>query len=510
MEQTKSTLSSLRAERLEKAAKLRKMGFDPYPSKAEKDYPNKQIVDEYEKFENKTVTLAGRLMSIREHGQLMFGHIQDQSGRIQLYIKSDELAGTSKEKQILGFDDLKLLDVGDIVQATGIVTKTKRGEISLLAKEIKLLTKSIRPLPDKWEGIKDKELLFRQRYLDMIMNPDKKWRFEMTAKILFAIRELLNSKGFLEIKTPIIQPVYGGSSAKPFRTHINALSDDFYLSISHEIYLKRLIIAGFENVFNIVGYFRNEGIDRTHNPEFNMLETMTAYKNYEYNMELTEELYQYIAKKVFNKNIYNVKGHEVDITKPWTKITMLDAVKKYAKHDFATVKSVEAANKILKEVGLDEKVNSIGEAMFKVFEVKVEKQLIEPTFVYGHPVEISPLAKAMSSDKRFAERFEVYIGGMEAGDNWTELNDPVELFNRFKAQVERRKAGDEEAHPMDVEFVEAMEYGMPPTTGLGPGIERLAMLFTETEYIDDVLFFPIQKRAPVTKLQEEIYGKENI
>lgn len=511
MSTTKSTLSQIREERINKIQELKKIGINPFNSKANKEYSNKQIIDNYDKFENKTITLAGRLMSFREHGQLAFGHIQDQSGQIQLYIRSDEMSATSKDKQLLGFKDLKLVDIGDIIQAKGIVTKTKRGEISLLVQEFTLLTKSIRPLPDKWEGIKDKELLFRQRYLDMLMNPEKRIRFETGAKILFSIREFMNSRGFLEIKTPIVQPVYGGSTAKPFTTHVNALNQDFYLAISHEIYLKRLIIAGFENVYNIVGYFRNEGIDRTHNPEFTMLETMTAFKNYEYNMELTEQLYHNIAKKVFSRSRFKIKGNDIDITKPWDKITMLDAVKKHAGFDFNNIKTIEDAYKILDKVGYkDDKPKSIGECMFKVFEEKVEEKLIEPTFVYGHPVEISPLAKTMDKDPRFAERFEVFIGGMEAGDNWTELNNPLELFERFKDQVEKGRGGDEEAHPMDIEFVEAMEYGMPPTTGLGPGIERLIMMFTETEYIDDVIFFPMQKRPPVTKLQKEIYGEENL
>lgn len=510
MTDTKSTLAQIRKERIEKADKLRGLGISPYPSKAKKDYSNKEIIDNYEKFEEKEVSLAGRLISFREHGQLAFGHIQDHSGQIQLYIKSDELEGTSKENQNIGFEELKLIDVGDILQATGKITKTQRGEISILVKELKILTKSIRPLPDKHEGIKDKETLFRQRYLDMIMNPERLHRYEIGAKILYAIREFLNSKGFLEIRTPILQPVYGGSTAKPFRTYVNSLSQDFYLAIAHELYLKRLVVAGFENVYNIVGYFRNEGIDRTHNPEFNILETMTAYKDYEYNMELTEQLYHHIAKSVFNRGVFKIKGHDVDILKPWKKILMVDAVKEHAGHNFNEVKTLEEAHKILEDEGIEERPNSIGESMFKVFEAKVEEKLIEPTFVYGHPVEISPLAKVMADDPRFVERFEVFIGGMEAGDNWTELNDPIELFERFKEQVDRREAGDEEAHPMDIEFIEAMEYGMPPTTGLGPGIERLIMMFTETEYIDDVIFFPMQRRAPANKIQRELYGEKYV
>ncbi|MBD3281006.1 lysine--tRNA ligase [Candidatus Dojkabacteria bacterium] len=511
MDKPRSTLAQIRQERLDKVEKIKQLGIEPYPSKVKRDAKIKEVTDGFAEYENKTVTLAGRLVSKREHGNLYFGHIQDQYGQIQLFIKSDEIAPTSKKKQIIGFEHLGLVDVGDIVQATGVVTKTKAGEISLLVKEFKLLTKAIRPLPDKHQGIKDKETLFRQRYLDMIMNPEKRKNFELSAKILYNIRAFMDQKGFLEIKTPIIQPVYGGSTAKPFMTHVNALGEDYYLAIAHELYLKRLIVAGFENVYNIVGYFRNEGIDRTHNPEFNMLETMSAYNNYEYNMDLTEEMYKFIAKNVFDRYNFNIKGRDVDLQKPWSKLTMLEAVKKYANYDFDQVKTIEEAHKILDEIGYkDEKPKSIGESMFKVFEEKVEEHLIEPVFIYGHPVEISPLAKQMSDDKRFVERFEVFMGGMEAGDNWTELNDPVELFDRFKDQHDRKVGGDEEAHPMDIEFIEAMEYGMPPTTGLGPGIERLCMMFTETEYLDDVVFFPMLKPAPVTKIQKEIYGEEYV
>lgn len=505
---TSSGLIGQRQERIAKAEKLRELGINPYPAKARRTHLSADIVTRFADLEEKTVVVAGRLMLLREHGKIAFAQVQDQSGRIQLFIRSSELTDLDTNEQNLGYAQLKLLDVGDIVEAEGKVVKTKTGEISVLVNKLKLLTKAIRPLPDKWAGLKDKEALFRQRYLDMIINPDKRWRFAKTAQITFAIREYLNSRGFLEIKTPILQPLYGGGTAKPFTTKVNALDVDFYMAISHELYLKRLIVAGFENVYNLVGYFRNEGIDRTHNPEFSMLETMTAYQDYQYNMDLMEGLYRYIGEKVFERTNFKVGGQEIDFGKPWERIKMLDAVKKYAGYDFATITTLEQAHQILREIGASEFPASIGESMVKVFEAKVEEKLIQPTFVYGHPVEISPLAKRMNDDKRFVERFEIFIGGIEGGDNWTELNDPLELYERFKAQVEKSRQGDSETHPMDVDFLEVMEYGMPPTTGVGPGIERLAMMYTETEYIDDVIFFPMLRPAPPTLTQQKIYGQE--
>lgn len=507
-QQDKYDLIGQRNIRIEKAQKLREMGIDPYPSQSNRNKQSQDVINNYDELENSQVTVAGRVMSWREHGSLIFSHIQDQQGRIQLYIREDSLADTSSTEQRLGFSDLGLLDVGDIIEATGKVTKTQKGEISILPEKIKILTKSLRPLPDKWSGLKDQEKIFRQRYLDTIMNPDHRWRFAKTAELVFAIREFLNAKGFLEIKTPILQPLYGGGMAKPFTTKVNALNVDYYMAISHELYLKRLITAGFDNVYNIAGYFRNEGIDRTHNPEFQMLETMSAYNNYEYNMNLIEEMYAYISNKVFNKTKFMVNEQEVDFGNAWERMDMLDAVKKYTEVDFNQIKELETAHKVLGERSIDARPTSIGEAMVALFEAEVEEKLIQPTFITGHPVEISPLAKKRSDDPRFVERFEIFIGGIEGGDNWTELNDPLELYERFKDQVDKRAAGDDEAHPMDVDFLEMMEYGMPPTTGLGPGIERLAMMMTETEYIDDVLFFPMLKPAAVTSTQKEIYGEE--
>src|SRR3989338_1152638 len=416
-----ASLIEIREERLRKIAELRKLCVDPYPSRTSRTHSNQEVLSKYAEFENKNVTLVGRLMSIREHGQIIFADLQDPSGSIQLYIKADTMQN---------FDRFKLFDIGDIVEAEGTVTKTKNGTISLEVLELRMLAKSIRSLPEKWEGVNDPEILHRQRYLDLIINPEHKWRFQKGAEILFAIREFMNKKGFLEIKTPIIQPTYGGTSAKPFRTHVNALGVDYYLAVAHELYLKRLITAGFENVFNIVGYFRNEGIDRSHNPEFNMIETMTAYKNYEYNMDLTEELYRYIGQKVFSKTTFSVAGQQIDFSKPWRRARMIDLVREYTGEDF-------------------DKKGANMEEMVKIFEEKVEDKLIEPTFVTNHPVEISPLAKRLSTDNRFVERFEIFIGGIEGGDNWTELNDPVELFSRFSDQLKRKKEGNEETHPME-------------------------------------------------------------
>ncbi len=491
-----------RQHRLNKVAKLRELGIDPYPSQSQKDHANQYVIDHYGRFEGQTVTLAGRLVSLRDHGKVMFGDIQDQSGLIQICLRKDTTEG-NLTNAYLPWEHRKLCDVGDIIQIEGEINKTQQGHIALFVKHMRILAKSIRPLPNE---INDKETQFRKRYLDHILNPEHKWRFEKTAQITFAIRQFLNSRGFLEIKTPILQSLSGGTSAKPFRTHINALDVEFSLAISHELYLKRLITAGFENVYNITGYFRNEGIDRSHNPEFSMLETMTAYKNYEYNMNLVEEMYRFIGEQVFNKTTFTIRGQEVDFAKPWERIRMIDAVTKYAGYDFTKVKTIEEAHAIMRTAEMtDDLPDTIAECVVRIFERHVERQLIQPTFITHHPVEISPLAKRCSDDSRFVERFEIFIGGMEGGDNWTELNDPVDLYHRFQQQMERRRRGDEEAHMMDIDFIEMMEYGMPPTTGLGPGIERLAMMFTETEYIDDILFFPLMRPAQPSKIDKELY-----
>ncbi len=504
---SKSGLIEQRNIRLSKIEELRKLGINPYPAKSNRaDYSN-AIVNDYESYKGKKVVAAGRLMSLRKHGSVTFADIQDQTGKIQLAIGKKILKPFDAAISNLGYSELKFLDVGDFIETSGEVSKTKTGEISILSERITLLTKSLRPLPDKWGKLKDRELILRKRYLDATLNPENKKEFENIAKILFGIRSFLKEKGFLEFLTPVLQPQYGGGTAKPFITHLNSLNRDFYLSISHELYLKRLITAGFDKVFTIGRYFRNEGIDKSHHPEFSMIETMTAYENYEYNMDLIEDMFRYIAEQVYGKTEFKVKGHTIDFKQPWKRISMTDAVTEVTGINFDDCKSVEEANNHLKALKIEETCETIGLALAKAFEEKAEETLISPTLVFGHPIDISPLAKPMDSSPNKAERFEIFIAGMECGDNWSEQNDPVELLATWKANYkpEDREVG--EFHPLDYDFIEVMEYGMPPTTGIGPGLERMAMIFNERENIDDVIFFPIMK-SHLSKANKKIFGAQ--
>ena len=489
-------LVNYRNIRLEKVEKLREMGINPYLSKCSRTHYAGSIIKDYDAMEGQNVTVAGRLMSWRPHGKLTFCHVQDQTGKIQLLLHKKELGETDPALKNLGYSDLKLLDVGDFIEVTGSIMKTQKGEITVLANSLKMLTKSIRPLPDKWSGLKDREAILRRRYLDTTTKPENKEHFEAIARMLFAARKFLDERGFLEFNTPVLQPQYGGGTAKPFITTVNALDCDMYLSISHELYLKRLIAAGFDKVYTIGKYFRNEGIDKSHHPEFSMIETMTAYENYEYNMDLIEDLFRCIAENAFGKMEYVVQGNKVDFGKPWKRISMVDAVLEVTGKDFRTFKTVSEANAFLATLESEEPVEpqgSMGHALAAAFEACVEPTLIEPTLLYGHPMEISPLAKPMDDDPNFAERFEIFIGGMECGDNWSEQNDPIPLLERWKEDYQRVELNPEEFHPLDLDFVEVLEYGMPPTTGIGPGIERMAMIFAEKENIDDVIFFPMMK-----------------
>jgi lysyl-tRNA synthetase class 2 len=449
--------------------------------------------------------VAGRLLSWRKQGALAFAHLQDQTGKLQLFLRRNLVQPTDAATGALGYAEMNLLDIGDIVEATGKVIRTERGEISVLVETLRLLTKAIRPLPDQWAGLKDREQVLRKRYLDAMLEPDSFARFGVISKMIAAIRAFLNERGFMEFHTPIIQPQYGGGTAKPFKTHVNALGCEMYLAISHELYLKRLIVAGFDKVYTIGRYFRNEGIDRSHHPEFSMVETMTAFANYEYNMSLIEDMFRYVAKNAFGRTEFNVRGHVVDFAKPWRRVNMADAVKEKTGMDFRTCPTVAEANAHLAKLGVSETMPSIGEAMVKAFEVAVEKDLIQPTLVFGHPIEISPLAKPLAEDPRFVERFEIFIAGMECGDNWSEQNDPVRLLETWRKsyRADERDAG--KFHTLDFDFIEALEYGMPPTTGIGPGIERMAMIFTGQENIDDVIFFPMM-RPTVSPLNAAIYN----
>jgi len=489
---------------LGKAAALRNLGLNPYPSRSRRTHYTKAILDDFPGHDGKPVTVAGRLMSWRKQGALAFGHVQDQNGRIQLFLRRQLVQPTAAAEGILGYAEMNLLDLGDLVEATGKVVRTERGEISVLVESLRLLTKAIRPLPDQWSGLKDRELVLRKRYLDLILDRQPLERFASISRLVAAIRSFLNGRGFLEFNTPVIQPQYGGGTAKPFKTHVNALGCDMYLAISHELYLKRLIVAGFDKVYTIGRYFRNEGIDRSHHPEFSMVETMTAYENYEYNMNLIEDMFRHIATAAFGRTEFKVRGHVIDFSKPWRRVSMADAVKEKTGVDFREIKSVEEANARLAALGINEPQPSVGEAMVKAFE-GVEPELIQPTLVYGHPIEISPLAKPMAEDPRYVERFEIFIAGMECGDNWSEQNDPAHLLETWKRAYRSDERDSGKFHALDFDFIEALEYGMPPTTGIGPGIERMAMIFTEQEIIDDVIFFPMM-RPSVSPVNASIYG----
>jgi lysyl-tRNA synthetase, class II len=501
-----NTLTEIRNVRLGKAEALRKLGLNPYPSRSGRTHYAQAILDDFAGHEGKAVTVAGRLMSWRKQGALAFGHVQDQTGRIQLFLRRQLVQATAAAEGVLGYGDLNLLDLGDVVEATGKVVRTERGEISVLVERLRLLTKAIRPLPDQWSGLKDRELVLRKRYLDLILDRQPYERFAKVSGMVAAIRTFLNGRGFMEFNTPVIQPQYGGGTAKPFKTHVNALGCDMYLAISHELYLKRLIVAGFDKVYTIGRYFRNEGIDRSHHPEFSMVETMTAYENYEYNMNLIEDMFRHVATTVFGRTEFKVKGHTIDFSKPWRRVAMADAVKEKTGVDFREIKSVEEANAKLAALGITERQPSVGEALVKAFE-GVEPELIQPTLVYGHPVEISPLAKPLAEDPRYAERFEIFIAGMECGDNWSEQNDPVHLLQTWQKAYRADERDSGKFHTLDFDFVEALEYGMPPTTGIGPGVERMAMIFTEQEIIDDVIFFPMM-RPSVSPVNASIYGVE--
>jgi len=478
-------LEGLRKIRLQKLEKIKKLGINPYSARCERE----QTIAQALKMMGKKVAVAGRIMSMRGHGGIQFFDLRDESGKIQLVFKKEKLSATSHKL-------ISLLDIGDFIDAQGKVFKTEAGEISVLVEDFHLLTKSLRPLPSKWHGLKDVEERSRKRYLDLIMNPRVKKVFEMRSKIVNAHREFLVNRGYYEVETPILHPIYGGALARPFKTYHNALGIPLYMRISTELYLKRLIVGGFEKVFEINKVFRNEGVDRQHNSEFTILETMEAFIDYKENMKLTEEMTEYVIKKVTGGTKIKFQGQEIDLKVPWKRLTMVEAVKEVTGVDFAKIKSLKEAQKVAKDLGvkLDKYLSSaIGLILAAVFEEKAEETLIQPTFLYNYPVETSPLAKKCSDDPRFVERFEHYIAGMECSNNYSELNDPLELAERFKDERKKERLGDEEAHQTDEDFIEAMEYGMPPTSGLGPGIDRLVMILTDSPSIRDVILFPTMR-----------------
>jgi lysyl-tRNA synthetase class 2 len=477
--------------RREKLHTLREKGLDPFGKRFERTHQTEEIIAAYndldkEELEGKeiSVTIAGRIMTKRGKGKAGFAHIQDLSGQIQIYVRKDAIGEEA-------YEIFTSADLGDIIGVTGVVFKTQVGELSIKVKSFELLTKSLRPLPDKFHGLKDIEQRYRQRYVDLIMNPESKKTFITRSKIIQAMRRYLDDQGYLEVETPTMHSIPGGASARPFITHHNALDMPLYMRIAIELHLKRLIVGGLEKVYEIGRVFRNEGVSTRHNPEFTMIELYEAYADYQDIMSLTENVIAHIAKEVLGSTTVQYGEYEVNLEPKWTRLHMVDAIKEYTGADFWKEMSVEEARNLAKEhnVEINEHMQ-YGHIVNEFFEQKVEEKLIQPTFIYGHPVEISPLAKKNDDDPRFTDRFELFIVAREHANAFTELNDPIDQKERFEGQLKEREQGNDEAHMMDEDFIEALEYGMPPTGGLGIGIDRLVMLLTNSPSIRDVLLFP--------------------
>lgn len=482
-------LNRLMQVRKDKLKELQEAGKDPFQiTQYDRSEFSKQIKENYADFENKDVSVAGRIMAKRIMGKASFCTIQDSTGSIQSYVSINDLGEES-------YKAFKTYDIGDIIGLKGFVFKTKTEEISIHAKEVILLTKSLRDLPEKFHGLKDTELRYRQRYVDLIVNPEVKNTFEMRSKIIKEMRNFLEAKQYMEVETPSLSTIAGGATAKPFETYHNALSLDMYLRIAPELYLKRLIVGGFDRVFEIGKNFRNEGIDIRHNPEFTTMELYAAFQNYHDMMDLVEEMFQTISQKLLGTTQISYQGTPIDLGGTWKRVTMIEAIKEVTGVDFNTIDSDEEAVKIAKEKGVEIEKNkqTRGYVINAFFEEFVEETLIQPTFIYDYPVEVSPLTKKKPEDSRLTERFEFFIDGREYGNAYSELNDPIDQYERFLAQVKQREAGDDEANMMDDDFVRALEYGMPPTGGLGIGVDRMIMLFTDSASIRDVLLFPTMK-----------------
>ena len=474
--------------RREKLANLRSEGEDPFiVTKFDRTNLISDILDNYDAYEGKVVVLAGRMMSKRVMGKMSFADLRDTSGKIQLCVKRDEMGEEPYKKY-------KKFDIGDIIGITGEVFTTQRGEISVRTSKIELLSKSLRPLPEKFHGLTNTDLRYRQRYVDLIMNPDVKRTFVLRSKIIAAIRSYLNAQDFLEVETPMLVSNAGGAAARPFETHFNALDEDFKLRISLELYLKRLIVGGFDRVYEIGRVFRNEGLDTRHNPEFTLMELYQAYTDYHGMMDLTENLYRHIAKEVLGTTQIVYNGIEMDLEKPFERITMLDAVKKYSGVDFNEIKTLEEARAAADEHHIEyEERHKKGDILNLFFEEYVEEHLVQPTFVMDHPIEISPLTKKKPENPEYVERFEFFMNGWEMANAYSELNDPIDQRERFKVQEEQLAQGDDEANTTDEDFMNALEIGMPPTGGIGFGIDRMCMLLTDSPAIRDVLLFPTMK-----------------
>ena len=481
-------INQLLKVRREKLAVMQEEGRDPFvETKCDVTHHSQEIKDNYDELEGKTVTIAGRMMSKRVMGKASFCNVADRDGNIQSYVARDEVG----EEDYKAF---KKFDIGDIITITGFVFTTKMGEISIHAKEIKMLSKSLQILPEKFHGLRDTDLRYRQRYVDLIVNPEVKDTFIKRSAIIREIRNFLDGEDFIEVETPMLVANAGGAAARPFETHFNALDEDFKLRISLELYLKRLIVGGMERVYEIGRVFRNEGLDTRHNPEFTLMELYQAYTDYNGMMDLTENLYRYVAEKVLGTTKITYNGIEMDLGKPFERMTMVDAVKKYADVDFNEIHTLEEAREAAKAKGIEfEERHKKGDILNLFFEEFVEEHLIQPTFIMDHPIEISPLTKKKPDNPDYVERFEFFMNGWEMANAYSELNDPIDQRERFKAQEELLAQGDEEANTTDEDFLNALEIGMPPTGGIGFGIDRMCMLLTDSAAIRDVLLFPTMK-----------------
>ena len=501
--QQEQDLNQLLKVRREKLADLQANGKDPFKIvKYDVTHHSQEIKDHFDELESQTVTIAGRMMSKRVMGKASFCHVQDLEGSIQSYVARDSLGEEA-------YKDFKKLDVGDVIGIRGEVFRTKTGEISIHAAEVTLLSKSLQILPEKFHGLTNTDLRYRQRYVDLIMNPEVKDTFIKRSKILSAIRTYLAGEGFMEVETPMLVSNAGGAAARPFETHFNALDEDLKLRISLELYLKRLIVGGLEKVYEIGRVFRNEGLDTRHNPEFTLMELYQAYTDYHGMMDLTENLYRYVAQAVLGTTKISYNGIEMDLGKPFERITMLDAVKKYSGVDFNEIHTLEEARAAADEHHVQyEERHKKGDILNLFFEEFVEDHLIQPTFVMDHPVEISPLTKKKPENPDYVERFEFFMNGWEMANAYSELNDPIDQRERFKAQEELLAQGDEEANTTDEDFMHALELGMPPTGGIGFGIDRMCMLLTDSQAIRDVLLFPTMKSLGGVKSENGVKDKE--
>ncbi|MCD6094582.1 lysine--tRNA ligase [bacterium] len=482
-----SAQEEIKKRRIEKLENFRKAGIDPYPSEVKAHKKIREAILNFESFVGKKIVLVGRIRTIRVHGGATFLHFEDFTGRFQAYLRRDRLGEQRYEFFLDNFD------IGDFALFEGTLFKTKRGEKTIEVENYQILSKSILPLPEKWHGLKDIEERFRKRYLDILMSPEVKEKFILRSKLIQAVREFFLNKGYIEVETPILQPLYGGALADPFKTYHKSLDMELYLRISSELYLKRLIVAGFEKVFEICRIFRNEGVDAVHNPEFTMLETMWAYANYKDNMDLMEELYESVAKRIFNTTKIEYQGKEIDLKRPWKRITMEDIIKEKLKIDFSKI-DVSEAKEQAKKFGIDTKgLKTKGEIMSELFDQKIIPLLWQPTIVYNYPIEVCPLAKRCKDNPFYAERFQHFIAGIECSNNYSELNDPQEIEKNLKWQQERRKRLKGETHPLDKDFIKAIEYGMPPTSGIGIGLDRMAIIFTNSKTLREVIFFPLMR-----------------